>query len=212
MSKHQYTARYDFEGDASLHQLSFVRNAAIDVSPGQRPKNGWLWGTCCGRKGWFPAWAIALDEVQKHDWHVVPPGMNSSQVMGQIPRTNDGMPSMKQEAIQYSSAEESSGFDQATNEIMGGDIQRETEERDSSNDNEYPCSAPSDDNASKTSNSSRVGGFFNKFRKPKINPFPYQQEKAKTPEWTPNPQIIYEGKVIQEFSQNKKRGLFNYKG
>jgi hypothetical protein len=208
MNKQQLIARYDFAGDASLHQLSFVRNSVIDVKLEQRPKNGWLWGSCRGERGWFPAWVIAYDEVQGKDIHGKHLGMESNPAMLQTHTPQDNFSYPIQLSTSICLAEKSSGFDQATNEIMGGNITPQVEERnESSGDN--PFHAPSDQK-DPSSLAKSHGTFFSRFRKPKVNPFSFQQEKAKTPEWTPVPQIIYEGKVIQEPELNKKGGLFRH--
>lgn len=207
MTKQQYTAKFDFVGDANLHQLSFGRGTAIDVNVEQKPKNGWLWGSCFGRKGWFPAWSIEYDETL---WQKGQGGPSGSGVMGTVDEeTRRALP--EQNELNPSTADESSGFDPTDNEIMGGRIPQQREERnDEGNEWDTSFKSPSAFDDNRKSEARTTKGFFGKFRKSKINPFPFQHERPKTPEWTPEPQIIYEGKVIRDFSQSKKKGLFHF--
>lgn len=204
MTKHQYIAKYEFVGDANLHQLSFARDTVIEVTVGQQPKNGWLWGSCEKRKGWFPSWAVEHGEIVRSRDE----GVNES-IMGQstTPATVPfpllvQLPSMGAQS-------EANGFDPDANEIMGGNIPRQSKER-GDNNGDNPFHTVQGEVSEESSKMSNRWGLFSRFRNPKINPFPFQQDRPKTPEWTPEPQIIYEGKVIRDFSQTKQRRLFQF--
>ncbi|KAG7363397.1 variant SH3 domain containing protein [Nitzschia inconspicua] len=200
MTKQQFTAKYDFVGDPCLHQLSFARNSLIKVNVEQKPKNGWLWGSCFERKGWFPAWAIDYDGTAWTErGEEGNQGFHRSACNICDPRT--------EERTIYSSAEEVSGFDLDKNDIMGGKTSR-MEKRNDDDDRNDPHHATSNSKIVESPILSQSGRLFSRWRKQKINPFPFQQERAKTPEWTPEPQIVYEGRVVHDFSQTKKKGLF----
>ncbi|KAL3897212.1 MAG: hypothetical protein SGARI_006973 [Bacillariaceae sp.] len=94
------------------------------------------------------------------------------------------------------------GFDASANVIMGGHDPRQESASSRRDDNPFNASNKID----KSEPASQPKGLFSRFRKSKIIPF--LPEKAKTPEWTPEPQILYEGKVIHDFSQTKKKGFF----
>jgi len=51
-----YTATADFWGDSRSSQISFRKNARVDVDA-NRYQNGWKWGKSGDRTGWFPEWA-----------------------------------------------------------------------------------------------------------------------------------------------------------
>ena len=50
-----YTAKHPFNGDTSASQLSFAKGELIYGKANQTSGNGWLWGSCRGKQGWFPA-------------------------------------------------------------------------------------------------------------------------------------------------------------
>lgn len=50
-------AKADFWGDSRSTQLSFRKNARLEVDLRQYSQNGWRWGKIGNRVGWFPDWA-----------------------------------------------------------------------------------------------------------------------------------------------------------
>jgi hypothetical protein len=101
MTNKHYTTKFGFVGDARQHQLSFPQYSVLQICQGQRPENGWLWGTCNGRKGWFPAWAVDFDEGNESQGIIGQSGIQSTMKM-----------------------DDYNGFDLAVNEVMGGEIKK----------------------------------------------------------------------------------------
>ena len=177
--------KYHFHGDDNLNQLSFQENELIEFNPRKPPQNGWLLGITCsnGKKGWFPVWAVdyVSQEQEQQENRNLPPD--------EIPLDA-----------------EKSGFDLDNNTIMGGRIPTDNsnstnEENEDDNPFEKQYSGMTQE-----SSSTKSGRFFGRFlNKSKVQPL--FQPKTQTPEWNEEPQIIYEGRVIQEFKQ-KKKGLF----
>ena len=201
MSKRNYLSNYDFVGDSRMHQLTLAQNDVVVVKQGQDISNGWLWGESQGRHGWFPVWAIDYQTAEEpRSGHVEPPF--ASQAGSNV--SGSQRQQQQQRSILTESDSGTSGFDTSANEIMGGHDPRQ--ENNSSREDDNPFDDASRAAADKPEPKSKTKGLFGRFRKSKIIPF--LPEKAKTPEWTPEPQIIYEGKVIHDFSQTKKKGLF----
>eukprot|EP00590_Aulacoseira_subarctica_P011630 CAMPEP_0172421978 /NCGR_PEP_ID=MMETSP1064-20121228/8187_1 /TAXON_ID=202472 /ORGANISM="Aulacoseira subarctica , Strain CCAP 1002/5" /LENGTH=248 /DNA_ID=CAMNT_0013162619 /DNA_START=47 /DNA_END=789 /DNA_ORIENTATION=- len=55
-----YQAKHPFNGDKNASQLSFARGDIISSRANQSSANGWLWGTCKGKQGWFPATYVVV--------------------------------------------------------------------------------------------------------------------------------------------------------
>jgi len=53
-------AKADFWGDAGASQLSLRKNNRLEVDVQRTSKNGWRWGRCGRRSGWFPEWAVPV--------------------------------------------------------------------------------------------------------------------------------------------------------
>lgn len=219
-NKISYVAVYNFVGDPSLRQLTVQKDDVLYISRGQQPQNGWLWATCCYREsGWIPSWAVALPPP-------APPAMPPPPLPpvvekhGNRPRVSDVIDVTPVESQPVSERESrtevshgrceadkapnpndddsSNGFD-LSNGVMGGQIPRpEPETQDPSND-DVSFEVARQEKGSKKSR------FLGRFLKTKVEPL--QHPKAKEPEWNPLPQIIYDGKVIQEYTL-KKRGFF----
>lgn len=200
MTKRNYISKYDFTGDSYMHQLTLARNSVVVVKQGQDISNGWLWGESQGRRGWFPVRAIDYgieDEPSNtNDYSQFTPQQTLSS-------SDTAYQQQQQQAIMIESDSVTSGFDTSTNEIMGGHIPRQKAARRNEDGNPFNGQESGD----KSQSSDKSKEFFSRFRKSKIIPFLH--EKAKTPEWTPEPQIIYEGKVIHDFAQTKKKGFFS---
>lgn len=60
-----YTATADFWGDSRASQISFRKNARVDVDVHQYPQNGWRWGKSGDRTGWFPEWAAEENSLSR---------------------------------------------------------------------------------------------------------------------------------------------------
>jgi hypothetical protein len=214
-TKSSYVAVYDFHGDPRLRQLAFQRNAVVQISRDQEPQNGWLWATCYGQTGWIPSWAVAYQPPSL----ALPPPPLVAERNGNRPRLSDiidapvGSPrgagaephpevsqgrSQAPDIADPNDDDESNGFD-LSHGVMGGQAPRAEPEP---SDPAHEEIARDGDRNEKDSKRSR---FIGRFLKAKVQPV--FQPKAKEPEWNPLPQIIYDGKVIQEYSV-KKRGLF----
>jgi hypothetical protein len=213
-------AVYDYHGDPSHQQLAFPRDALLQISRYQQPQNGWLWGAWCGRKGWFPTWAVDYQppppsmpppprpegvsgrgnrsrlspilegpsETQQPASDPEPLPMFVQEIPRDLPRESDG-----------DDDDSSNGFDLSKG-IMGGQIPR-SESVAAPEEDAFAGDVVINEKDPKTSR--RFLGMT--FGKQRVKPF-YQQ-KAQEPDWTATPQIIYDGKVIQEYSE-KKRGFF----
>jgi hypothetical protein len=201
MTKHNYKSNFDFTGDSRMHQLTLARNSVVVVKQGQEISNGWLWGESQGRRGWFPVWVIDYRVEKIHRGGAT---IAAEVCQQQRTKTKTSSEFQKRNEMKTENDHGVSGFDTSANEIMGGrdsnqDLANSREEYNrfreaDSGDKPRPLKEPN------------MKGLFSRFRNSKIIPF--VQEQAKTPEWTPEPQIIYEGKVIHDFSQAKKKGFF----
>lgn len=224
-NKVSYITIQSFYGDPALRQLAFPQGAELRVSRNRQPQNGWLWGAYNGQEGWCPIWAVnfqppplAIPQVQQPQTHAVEGGGNrarlspliESPVGSERAAERKRLPEVFQES-QLASAgvatqsqsphddDESTGFD-ISKGIMGGQIRRAEGEIPKDKSTNKGGAVSNEEIESK-----RSRRFLGRFRKPQVQPsFP---KKAREPEWTATPQIIYEGKVIQEYSE-KKKGFF----
>jgi hypothetical protein len=213
-------AVYDFYGDSSLRQLTFHKDAELYIKHDQQPQNGWLWATCYGQSGWIPSWAVALAPPTPPAMPPPPPQslvidrhrnrprlsdvIDANPIESQPVDEREPYPEVSHRRYEHNDVTnqsedgESNGFD-LSNGVMGGQIPRpEPETQDPSNDD------MTFDVARKVKDSKR-SRFLGRFLKTKVQPLRYPT--AKEPEWNPLPQIIYDGKVIQEYAL-KKRGFF----
>jgi hypothetical protein len=205
--------------------MTIRKDTVLYLKCDQQPQNGWLWATCHGRSGWIPSWAVDLapppppatppppppsQPVVVADSHrnrprlsnVIHATANNTQPVDERqphPEVSYGRYEVNDEA-QPDNDEASNGFD-LSNGVMGGQIPRPESERQYQSNNDVTF-----DSATKGKDSKR-SGFLGKLLNSKVQPIQFYP-KAKEPEWNPLPEIIYDGKVIQEHTV-KKRGFFH---
>jgi hypothetical protein len=144
-------ARADFWGDARSSQLSFRKNARLEVDLCISPQNGWRWGKSGDRNGWFPEWA-AVPIVPRSPTPVSeeqPPssschnhrglGRSKDRIVPLFERVSEREQKQRQQHKQHHEGDDSDGFDASHNEIMGGNLlpRAHTVERVGNNDGAF---------------------------------------------------------------------------
>lgn len=123
-------ARADFWGDARVSQLSFRKNARLEVDLCLSPQNGWRWGKSGDRAGWYPEWAAVpiaprspspVPEEQPpsscHNHSGL--GRSKDRIAPLIEHVSERAQKQHQHQQQH---DNSDGFDRSHNEILGGNL------------------------------------------------------------------------------------------